>query len=454
MFALVFCPLIVAIAAGVGFWRTARDERPLLAAGFAAHLVGVVAMVVYTEHIYGGDMLLYHSIGRELVRIVERDPRYLSDLVKLVFHLENDLTLEMFAGGSSATMCGLMALLMFPFGTSLYAICLAVSMFAFVGQCVMYRAVAPALDPVERRPVLASVMLVPSVVFWTSGFIKEAFAVGFLGFLCFGLTALSNRRLLRVVSLAVGAVGVAMIKPYVLLPTALAVGGWIYASRPRHALGLGYKVLGIALGIAGLFAVSRLFPEYSVDRLAENVSLHQRNYDLVKGGGSNLTLGPDSDDEAPSLVSQAKYFPLALVNALLRPFLFEARNLSMLLAGVEMTVVLVLVVVLARRGLKMVIRVVARRPPLMFSAVFVLSFCIAVGLATRNLGTLSRYRVPAMPMYVGLLVSLRARLNARAPVVVASPTRARAVSRRLTPAAHYLQQRRSSSLRKASNRSA
>lgn len=448
MLGLVSCPLIVAIATGIGFWRSRGDERRILAAGLAAHLVGVIALVVYHEKLYGGgDMLLYHAIGRQLVRLVERDPRYLSDVVKLVFQLENDLALELFEGGSSSTMCGLMALLMFPFGTNLYAICLAVSMFAFVGQCAMYRAVAPALDPIERRPVLAAVMLVPSVVFWSSGFIKEAFALGFLGLACFGLGGIANRRVLRPFLLVVGVVGIAMIKPYVLFPLAIATSGWVYALRPRRALGFGYKALGAAVAIAGLFAFTRLFPEYSVDRLAENVSVHQRNYDLVAGSGSNIELGPDSDDETPSLLSQVKYFPLALVNALFRPFLFEVHNLSMLLAAVEMTVVLVLVLTLARRGSKAVVREITRRPPFMFAALFVLSFTAGVGLTTRNLGTLSRYRVPAMPMYVGTLLALRARQNVRAPAV-ARPIAVRGNTRRLTPAAQYLQQRRSSSASK------
>jgi hypothetical protein len=48
-------------------------------------------------------------------------------------------------------------------------------------------------------------------------------------------------------------------------------------------------------------------------------------------------------------------------------------------------------------------------PVLLFCAVFIVLFGVAVGLAAPNLGTLSRYRVPMMPMYGFLLLSLAAK---------------------------------------------
>jgi hypothetical protein len=77
-----------------------------------------------------------------------------------------------------------------------------------------------------------------------------------------------------------------------------------------------------------------------------------------------------------------------------------------------MTYLLYLLVTVTRRhGLRTVIQTIANRPQYLSAAAFILPFALAVGLATRNLGTLSRYRVPAMPLMFFLVLGLRAHLD-------------------------------------------
>ena len=53
--------------------------------------------------------------------------------------------------------------------------------------------------------------------------------------------------------------------------------------------------------------------------------------------------------------------------------------------------------------------IVARSPFLFSAVVFCGVFGLGVGLATANLGTMSRYRAPMMPFYVTTLLILRQR---------------------------------------------
>src|SRR5262249_34718400 len=152
-----------------------------------------------------------------------------------------------------------------------------------------------------------------------------------------------RRRILSAIpTLAFGLVGIGILKPYVLFPLVLASGGWLYASRPQR-LRTSYKILGIVFALGGLFIMARIFPEFGGNRLAENVLHQQRGYTLV-GGGSNVEFGDVEDDGPPSLLKQVKFLPLALVNALARPLLFEARGPSVLVAALEMTVVVGLII--------------------------------------------------------------------------------------------------------------
>jgi len=82
--------------------------------------------------------------------------------------------------------------------------------------------------------------------------------------------------------------------------------------------------------------------------------------------------------------------------------------------AVETTVLTVLFVrILFTRNLGNVRRQIADNPFLVFCVVFVIAFGIAVGLASSNLGTLSRYRSPLLPFFVVLLLVLGKPLRAR-----------------------------------------
>ena len=105
----------------------------------------------------------------------------------------------------------------------------------------------------------------------------------------------------------------------------------------------------------------------------------------------------------------------------------------MLVNSVEMTVILYFVIIaFVRTGRVELLRWAWRSPDIMASLAFVLLFSFAVGLATTNLGTLSRYRLPLMPFYIYVVASAQAlpatRRDARQP---AAKERARATDRPL-----------------------
>jgi hypothetical protein len=104
--------------------------------------------------------------------------------------------------------------------------------------------------------------------------------------------------------------------------------------------------------------------------------------------------------------------PIALVTALFRPSIVDVRNPPTFFAAIESTLLALGVLSLfGADGRATVRRVFLRVPLLVFSGVFVLVFAIAVGLATSNLGSLSRYRMPMMPFYATMLLVLRERMR-------------------------------------------
>jgi hypothetical protein len=109
-----------------------------------------------------------------------------------------------------------------------------------------------------------------------------------------------------------------------------------------------------------------------------------------------------------SLLAAVKAAPLAILSSLYRPLPWEASGMTALFAAFENTIFLLLtirVVIGAAWNVPGVVNAL-RAPMFLTCVLFVCTFTAAVGLSTPNLGTLSRYRVPAVPFFVGALTIL------------------------------------------------
>jgi len=173
-------------------------------------------------------------------------------------------------------------------------------------------------------------------------------------------------------------------------------------------------VVAALLGIGGIVLIGHYSPEYALGNLTSRTSALQQvgRYHQLRGG-SHFTL---SGEVPTTLVGQLAYAPAALLASLFRPALFEVHNVLMLANAIETTALTLLFArILLTRNLGNVLRQITDNPFLMFCLVFVVSFGIAVGLASPNLGTLSRYRCLLLPFFVALLLVLGKPLSARSP---------------------------------------
>jgi hypothetical protein len=333
--------------------------------------------------------------------------------------METTLPIEAFGEGiSTGTLTAITSFLIYLVGPEVSTLCLAVAVAATLGQLAMYKSFREGHPVQERRSLLIGLLLVPSVVFWSSGVAKEAVALAFLG----GLAASAYRFsrgsfFLGAIGAGLCGLGVAMLKPYILFPFILASAVWFYSSRRNKgsmALSPLYLGLAVALAVVGLAAMGSLFPEYGVSKVGETTAL-QQELGQQAGGSSYIEMG---DPEAKSLAKQLRFVPLALINALFRPMMFEARNAPTFAAALESTLLTVFVIVIVWRfKWKKVRQVVAESPTLMFCVVFLFTFATAVGLATTNLGTLSRYRMPMMPFYATAVLLVYRRIRHGVPAM-------------------------------------
>lgn len=425
----IFTPIVLAVGLAIHAmvlrFHTPAEGR-LLTASFALHVASGVAQVLLVLYYFpgGGDMLGYYREGVAFASLLRADFLEFAPRLGLAFlQQEVQLPFDIFGGASTGSMTAASSFILFLTGDSLYASVQLVALGAYVSQVMLFRALRTGVSAEQREPLLMGLLLLPSAVFWSSALLKEPLVFCALGPLILALQwlATGKRRVTAVLIGLPAVITIAVIKPYVLI--ALSIGAAIYYLTVRFqsrtvALRPFAIVTAIGLSFGGITLASRFFAKAESESTAAALAAQRRvGYDIE--GGSNYQLDrPDDDVSQRSAAQELALAPIALITAFYRPFLFEARNAVQLVNALEATVLLVITVQLVRRRKwRGVLREIRSSPVLAFCASFALVLAVGTGLATSNLGTLSRYRAPMMPFFFALLMVLRQ------PLVAASTVR-------------------------------
>lgn len=427
----IFLSLLLGIVVFVFTRRgfSAAEQR-LLGGAFALHVVFAFLQVWVTHEIYvSGDMDEYWRNGVMLASLLRQDFfEFAPELLRMIFQQTMRLPIEIRGtGDSTGTMTGLTGFLMFFLSDSLYASGVLVTIAAYLGKLAIYSCFKPQFPEHLHRRVLVATLLVPSVVYWTAGIIKESFAITGMGFIIAGLMKTGRESMVRRAALvAVGCLIIGLIKPYILFPIALAAGAYVYCDRAVRSgrtivVKPIYLVIGGTIALGGVVALGRIFPQFAFDRVSEALARQQGFAETVQGG-STYAIG---DSTQTSTMAQLAFAPFGLVSALFRPFIFEVRNVPMAVGSIETTVLMIMFVrAISQQSWGTIKHRVLTSPVLIFCLVFTVVFGAAVGLATTNLGSLSRYRVPLVPFFAIMLAVITARASqavAAAPIAKAEP---------------------------------
>lgn len=411
--------ILLALILGIGITtvavrRLSRPEQVVLSLAFAAHFASVWGLRYVGYSVYGvTDSMLYFASGTELASAILADPlRYGPDALSLLAHNKPDLPFQVFgAGSSTGALTAYTAWFLVLFAGSEVAVSAAFAIGSCLGKFLLYRAIRPMLEP-ERRTIAAmAVCCVPSAVFWSSGVTKESIVFTGMGLAVLGLRRLIHDKRVASWPLAIaGAAVIASTKAYVLFPLALGGALWFVVDRVPNATRrfrfrdmAGATVIG-ALVVVGL---GEVFPRYAVGTFAEEAAFLQELGSRA-GGGSYVDIGVADT----SFMAQLAGSPFAIVTALFRPFIFEANNWMMVVSAAETSVLLGFSVsaYFRSRGLP---NILLERPFLVFLLVSSILLALGVGLTTSNMGTLSRYRTPLVPLFALFLVTVAHRAPRR-----------------------------------------
>lgn len=418
--------------------KYSAQEFQLIAAAYVAHIVACIVQIWVTYEVYGvGDMMTYQRLGVDLAQALRTDFAGVApQAILMLFQQEYMLDVQVSVGSETTrSMYAITGFSNLLLADSLYGVSFLFATASFFGKLLTYQAFREVFERRFRIRMLVATMLVPSVVYWSSGIIKEAVALTGMGIVLLGGTRLLVKRSPRNVFVTLfGGLIVALIKPHLLFAMALGAGVWIYWQRSMGPNGVEirplYLLLGAAAGLGGVLLLGEIFPRFSLSSVGEEAAQMQF-YAARQRGGSTYAIG---DPNNKSLLGQLSYAPLGLFTALYRPLPFDVRNPPMLVNAIETTGLLALSIhAVWRRGVAGVWAFVNQRPMLMFCLVVALVLGTMTGLASANLGTLSRYRIPMVPFFVVLVLMCSAPGAATARSTAHPIVPRRPVPRRVRP---------------------
>lgn len=389
--------------------------------GLFAKVLGAVSMgLIYTLYYkQGGDTTAYYRSSEALINLFFQNPGpffriMLGEMNNELYSFFTSYTGYPSYWGKFSSFAVVRAAAPFTiFGLKNYfSATILFSWFFYIGYWKLFLLVT-RLYPKYHKAFAFSILFFPSVLFWGSGISKDAIALSMTGWFVYALFFLlvEKKNLFNnTLALIFTTFVLLSVKAYIFV--ALVPGGfiylaWSYLKKIRNPvfrliaspLALG-SFLGLGLGVLILF--SPMLGDYgSIDGIIHKAIVTYEDHSRALQYGDNYYSLGSFDGTRWDFFSKA---PKAIIAGLFRPYLWEARNPVMVLAGLENLGFLILVLIIFwRTGPIKTIKLTLEEPLIIFSLSFAITFAFAVGIATANFGALVRLKIPLIPFFsVGL----------------------------------------------------
>lgn len=289
------------------------------------------------------------------------------------------------------TVIRLNTLLLFVSGKTYFVHVLIMCFLSFIGCLLIANVLIPYL-PYNNVGYILPVLLLPSVLLWASGVMKEPLLVLGLGLFVYGFLA-NGGFILRVTAVLVGGLILLSVKFYVLacmLPAGIA---YVAAAKLRTN-----STVLLAYLLSHFFIALLAFNLQNISNVNAMQMLVNKQQHAIKEAGyfkaGSTIEAPIITATAPSIVLAA---PKALFNTLMQPSVLSARKPVVLFNALENLLVLAFLIYLfAYCNWK--------NPKHLNTALFLLSaslvYFVVIGICTPVAGNLVRYKAPLLPMFL------------------------------------------------------
>ncbi|MGE0562616.1 MAG: hypothetical protein AB7O47_12435 [Flavobacteriales bacterium] len=272
-----------------------------------------------------------------------------------------------------------------------------INFISFIGLTAIFRFFKPLFKN-HSKVLFYATFLIPSVLFWGSGLLKEGLILFGLGVLLLSFQQSFIKFKWYFILLIFGCIVILLYtKLYVLaaiIVPLLAYGIYkkLLPTKPFHSLLL--SIMGISTIVSSIVLITKKYNPFNIIIDKHNEFMKYIQY-----------VSANSSFDLPQLTnwfSIIKYTPNAWLNTFIRPYLWESYSPFVLMSSLENLLFIglfMLVLLFPKREKK-------QRFYVLFCLVFVFTLFTIIGLMIPIFGALVRYKVPALPFLAIVLLML------------------------------------------------
>lgn len=397
--------LAVLLVVGIVCWKVyagvPKKLRPYFWPGLVLKiLAGICLGIVYKYYYLSGDTFNYHRDAGLLIALAKKDP---SNYLSFLWNEEATITFRdrlIYNDPRALFFTKCISLVGLVTQHNYWINAMLLSVISFFGAWSLVHAI---FQHTGTTRAVGALLLFPSVVFWSSGLMKESLAMAALFFLASISLRLYDKKNISYLSIILSLLGVWVLwnlKYYylaVFIPcvfSVLLVRLVTYSHEIKRAwvIGLWFILFGTQV-----FLVMWLHPNFYPERFLEVITENHEAYVQLSAPGDRI----EYTNLSPTWPSIIRNMPLAIFSILFRPGVWEAANMFQWIAALENSLLLLLTIT----SLVFIPRIL-RNGQVLWILCLVM-YCVVLGsflaLSTPNFGTLSRYRVGLIPFYILLI---------------------------------------------------
>ena len=378
--------------------------------------------LVFTYYYRGGDTIAYYESCRAFSNLLWERP---ADFVSVMFSEGNFESYSLFSAKTgypwtyifmeprTLFLVKLFSPIVFLCLNSYLISSILISTLSFFGLWRLFKLLV-LYYPNFSKQIAVGILFFPTVVFWGSGMLKDTvtlsafcwFVLGFEGALIRRVKILRHS-FIFLISFYI----IISIKPYIIMAAVPGTLTWLlYApvNRIKNKI-LKFMALPIIFFFSvgmGIFILSSLgdrLGKFSLDKIVETAVVTQDDLKRDYYKGSSFDIGK-IDPTPIGLISKS---PEAIIAGLFRPFIWEARNITTLLSGIENLFILLLVIAtLLKMKIFGLFKYLFENPILLFFFLYSLLFAFSIGISTSNFGALIRFKIAFAPFFITLFLVL------------------------------------------------
>jgi hypothetical protein len=390
------------------FWNSQKTffRKIFLPALFLKLIAGIVLGLIYIYYYTLGDTFTYWHDASQLAHLAKTD---FKTYCQFLWNSSDDLTswnnLQL-TDARALFFVKIVSVFNLISFNNYWITTLYFSFISFLGSWFLVKCIDEFL-PQKIIAAFAAFLFFPTIVFWSSGLIKESLSMAALFFLSgifitlwFSGRIKSYQWLLVLLSAWI----LWSLKYYfAAVFFSVTITSLVYKFlllkfiTPRHyflEIILWLGILAIPLCVI-TFLHPNFYPERFFKVIVENYNAYR-----ALSSAEDLVQFKNLSSNGWSIVVNA---PWALFSGLFRPMIWEARTFFQVFASIE-NLLLLLLFTYVLSGIKFISRSPNRI--LIFACVtYVAALSIFITLSTPNFGTLSRYRVGYLPYFIFLMLS-------------------------------------------------